>query len=91
MTLTDAIRWTRTATAGDYLITYDDSGLTHDEDPGSRCGFGDAELAAIEQLLEARDLTLTADDRGLVAAAADSARTRKHLDTKYPRNFYLDT
>lgn len=69
MTLTDAIHWTRTAEAGDYLITYEDSGLTHEEDPGSRCGFDDQELAQIELAQRQRDLALGADDRGLRADA----------------------
>lgn len=63
MTLTDAIRWAETADPGDYLITYDETGLPAAEDPGSRCGFDDAALAEIESMLRARDLTLMADDR----------------------------
>lgn len=68
MTLTDAISWARTADAGDYLIHYEDTGLSAEEDPGSRCGFGDDELDAIRASLRGRGLTLEADDRGLVAA-----------------------
>lgn len=67
MTLAEAIRWARTAAAGDRLIDYDETGLTDAQDPGSRCGFDDAELADIEAVLRHNDLTLTADDRGLVA------------------------
>ena len=67
--ITDARTWAHTADAGDYLITYAASGMTHEQDPGSRCGLGDDALDAIEAILRARDLTLTADDRGLVAEA----------------------
>jgi hypothetical protein len=56
-----------TASDGDYLITYEESGLTTEEDPGSRCGLGDDYLAEIETELRKRGLTLVADDEGLVA------------------------
>lgn len=65
--IASAMRWARAAVQGDYLITYEDSGLTDDEDPGSRCGFDDAELAEIEAELRKRGLTLLADDVGLYA------------------------
>lgn len=70
MTLSDAIVWARTCDADDYLVRYADSGLSDDEDPGSRCGFDDSELAEIESALRGRDLTLTADDRGLCVSVA---------------------
>lgn len=67
ISLTDALIWATAAEVGDYLIEYEDTGLTHDEDSGSRCGFDDAELAEIHRVLSGRGLTLMADDRGLVA------------------------
>lgn len=70
--LTDAVAWAETAEAGEYLVHYEDTGLTSAEDPGSRCGYDDAELAEIGQVLGARDLRLVADDRGLVATAVRS-------------------
>lgn len=68
MTTQEAIAWAKTAAAGDTMIAYEDSGLTDQEDPGSRCGFGDDELAEIESVLSDRGLTLSATDVGLVAA-----------------------
>lgn len=62
-----ALRWAATAVAGEYLVKYEDTGLTDSEDPGSRCGYGDDELDAIRRELGKRDLTLAADDCGLVA------------------------
>lgn len=69
MSIGDARTWALQAEAGDYLIEYDDDGLTAETDPGSRCGFGDDELAEIERILRDRDLTLRADDTGLCAEA----------------------
>jgi hypothetical protein len=70
--ISDALDWAVTADAGDYLVTYDDTGMTNAEDPGSRCGYGDDELDAIRHELGKHNLTLTADDRGLVAQAVRS-------------------
>lgn len=67
--ISEALDWASTAEAGDYLVQYEDTGMSHDDDPGSRCGYDDAELAQIRDSLRERDLTLTADDRGLVAVA----------------------
>lgn len=67
MTLADAIAWAREAEAGDYLVEYDDLDDNAEDDPGSRCGFGDDELDAINRVLRVRDLTLNANDCGLVA------------------------
>jgi hypothetical protein len=58
----------RTVDAGKYLITYEDSGVTDAEDPGSRCGMDDTQLSEIEEILSGRGLTLDADDRGLVVS-----------------------
>jgi len=69
MALSAALSWAGEAGPGDYLIHYEDTGLTDEEDPGSRCGFDDAELDAIRVTLRRRGLTLSADDRGLVAEA----------------------
>ena len=68
--LADALAWASTAVDGEYLVHYEDTGMTDAEDPGSRCGYGDDELDTIRRALAKRDLTLTADDRGLVAKAA---------------------
>lgn len=64
-----ALKWARSAAAGDYLIEYKDTGMTAEQDPGSRCGYDDAQLDEIRHVLGRRGLTLEADDRGLVAAA----------------------
>jgi len=71
MSLSDALEWAAWAAVGEYLIEYEDSGLTDEQDPGSRCGFGDDELDAIRSALSNRGLSLTADDRGLRADVAD--------------------
>jgi hypothetical protein len=63
--------WARTAEAGDYLRTYEDSGLSAYEDPGSRCGYDDRELDETRRILADRDLRLEADDVGLVAVAVE--------------------
>jgi hypothetical protein len=65
--LTSALVWARTAKAGEYLVEYEDTGMTDVEDPGSRCGYSDLALDEIGHVLLRRNLTLTADDRGLVA------------------------
>jgi hypothetical protein len=78
MTLTQAIKIAKSADAGDYLIEYADTGLTDAEDPGSRCGFGDDELAEIEQVLARRGLSLRADDEGLLI---DVGATSSACDT----------
>ena len=67
MTMSEAVAWARAAEAGDYLVEYEDTNMTAEEDPGSRCGFGDDELAEIERILRERDLSLEVDDVGLVA------------------------
>ena len=60
-----AIEWARETSAGNYLVRYEDTGMTDLEDPGSRCGFGDDKLAEIGRALGRRGLRLVADDRGL--------------------------
>jgi len=65
VSLSAARAWARDADAGDYLIEYEDA--PRGSDPGSMCGFGADEIAEINEILGRRDLTLTADDRGLVA------------------------
>jgi len=64
-----AREWAASASAGDYLVEYEDTGMTAEQDPGSRCGYDDQQLDEIRRILAGRDLTLEADDRGLVAAA----------------------
>lgn len=70
--LTAAIAWARTAKAGAYLFEYEATGMTDVDDPGSRCGYSDSDLAEIESVLGRRDMTLVADDRGLVAQTVRS-------------------
>lgn len=68
MDMHDARIWALTAEAGEYLIEYDDDDCPPaDEDPGSRCGFGDDELDELGRMLRQRDLKLVADDCGLCA------------------------
>lgn len=71
MTLGDALRWAKTADHGDYLITWEESGLTDHEDGGSRAGFDDMELDEIGNVLARNNLTLLADDNGLYAWAVE--------------------
>lgn len=66
--LATALEWVRTASDGNYLVKYEDTGLTDEQDPGSRCGYSDPELNEIRAALQARGLTLQADDQGLMAA-----------------------
>ena len=70
----EALDWARRAVPGDYLIEYDEAGGDADSDPGSRCGFDDEVLAAVEAELRRRDLSLVADDVGLVAAPREGYR-----------------
>lgn len=70
--LAAGIAWARTAKAGEYLVTYAETGMTDDEDPGSRCGYSDLGLEEIRRVLSHDGLTLTADGRGLVAQAVRS-------------------
>jgi hypothetical protein len=70
--LTDALAWARTAEAGEYLVEYEDTGMTDVEDPGSRCGYSDADHWEINRVLGRRNMMLVADDRGLVAQSVRS-------------------
>jgi len=70
-TFARALSWASDADAGDYLITYEATGMSTEDDPGSRCCYGDDELAAIGAVLRQRGLRLAADDRGLVAVAIE--------------------
>jgi len=70
--LSTALTWAASAAAGDYLVEYEDTGMTDRDDPGSRCGYDDRGLDEIRRVLERRELTLTADDRGLVARSVRS-------------------
>jgi hypothetical protein len=60
--------WARIADADDYLIEYN-----AEQDPGSRCGFDDAQLDELKRILGRRGLTLEADDRGLIAEVKHDA------------------
>jgi len=53
-----------TAVVGDYLATYWEG----ERDTGSRCGWPDSAITDIRCRLARRNLTLFADDRGLVIA-----------------------
>lgn len=64
-----ALDWASDASAGEYLVEYSETGMTDVEDPGSRCGYDDSDLDAIRRALAERGLTLTSDDRGLMAQA----------------------
>ena len=66
MTERGAINWAEEAEEGMYLAEYDLDDLNELSDPGSRCGYDDQTLAAVEAVLRERGLTLTADDCGLV-------------------------
>jgi hypothetical protein len=68
--LREALDWARTAEPGEYLAEYDGDGFDDRSDPGSRCGYGDDELDAIDTELSKRGITLAADDTGLVAREA---------------------
>lgn len=65
----EARAWAVTAEVGDYLAKYADDDLDDVSDPGSRCGYDDETLSAIEAELGKRDLKLEANDRGLVVVA----------------------
>lgn len=74
--LTDdaAIAWALgVAEDGDVLIEYEETGLSHEQDPGSRCGLSDPALDQIRRWLRSRDLLLVATDTGLEAMSADRA------------------
>lgn len=66
MTDNEAVIWARTAEAGEYLARYEDDDLDDVSDSGSRCGFGDDTLSEIDSVLPRRELTLTANDVGLI-------------------------
>ncbi len=66
MTSSELGLWARKAESGDYLVEYEDTGMTAEEDPGSRCGYDDQQLDQVGRWLRERGLKLTADDRGLV-------------------------
>lgn len=69
-TITELAQWAKSADAGDYLVTYEESG--DDGLDGSRCGYSDMHLAEVKLGLRDRDLALVADDRGLVVEARRS-------------------
>ena len=57
--LEPALEWARTAERGDYLSYY----TSRDS---SLCGYAAQDLYQVKQVLRRRDLTLMADDLGLV-------------------------
>lgn len=65
MTANEAAIWARTAEPNEYLARFLNDNLDDVSDPGSRCGYGDDTLAAVEKALAARGLTLVATDVGL--------------------------
>jgi hypothetical protein len=66
MSREDALSWAREAESGDYLDEYEDDGLDAESDSGSRCGYDDETLDAVERVLRERGLALRADDCGLI-------------------------
>ena len=69
----NAAKWAQTAEPGDYLRTYEDAGGSDVSDPGSRCGYDDQQLDEANRILAERNLTMQADDTGLVAVEIESA------------------
>lgn len=67
-----ALEWASACKDGEYLVEYSETGMTDVEDPGSRCGYDDVGLDKIRRVLSEREMTLEADDRGLVARAVRS-------------------
>ena len=59
--LSEALEWARSAEAGEYLAH-------HEAKPGNSCGYSEQDLSEIKRQLRAHDLSLTADDVGLVAS-----------------------
>ena len=59
--LSEALEWARSAEAGEYLEHH------YGPDPKNLCGYSEQDLAEITRALRAHDLSLTADDVGLVA------------------------
>lgn len=70
MTLTEALKWARQATAGEYLIEFDALAAAVERDPGSRHGYSDGELDQIRAALAGRGLSIEADDRGLIVVSS---------------------
>ena len=71
MTTAELGAWAREAEAGDYLVKYGYTGVTADEDPGSRCGYDDQQLDQVGRWLRDRGLKLTTNDVGLVVKSVD--------------------
>jgi hypothetical protein len=67
-----ALEWAEECEAGDYLAEYESCGVAAEDDPGSRCGYSDPELSAVESTLRARGYSLVADDCGLCAALKEA-------------------
>ena len=68
MNAADRHNFALTAEAGDYFARYSDGepAWTEENDPGNRCGYGDVDLDEVRATLRGRDLTLSADDEGLI-------------------------
>jgi hypothetical protein len=64
--MTSSREWARQASVGEYLIKYATCGIDESDDTGSLCGYGDDEVAEIDNVLGKRGLSLQADDVGLV-------------------------
>lgn len=69
-------KWARTVTPGEYLVTYEDTGLSEEEiiNDGSRCGYDDPTHDQINKWLGERGLCLDTDDTGLIVV------TKNHRD-----------
>lgn len=57
--------WASECAEGDYLATF----AADETDPTSECGYGAVLLADVASTLRTRNLTLIADDLGLVVAS----------------------
>ena len=68
-----------TIARGEYLAEYADDSYDDRTDSGSRCGYGDGELAQIRDWLAPRGLTVRADDRGLRVVSVDAESGRVQL------------
>jgi hypothetical protein len=75
--LSKALHWARNAEDGDYLVDWDETGMSDQDDPGSRAGYDDDELDQIRNALEKNDLTLEADDVGLRATSIKKTYYRR--------------
>ena len=67
MDLAEAVSWALSCEPNDYLIAFDECGVSAEDDPWCQCGFNDEELGQITYILHLRGMRLDTDDVGLVA------------------------